>query len=153
MEIGSKAPSLEFEATKHGKTYFSAFKGSFLVVYFYPKDNTPGCTTQGQEFAELFEQFRVANADILGVSRDSMKSHERFSEKFNFPFGLISDPDESVCNAFGVIQEKNMYGRKVMGIVRSTFVFDPDGNLVKSYLKVKAKGHAQMVLDDLKQGF
>ena len=121
--------------------------GKNLVLYFYPKDSTPGCTTEGLEFAALYDQFQGLNTEIIGVSRDSFKSHEKFIEKQGFPFPLISDPDEKLCRHFDVIQEKNMYGKKVLGVVRSTFVFDAQGNLIQALRGVKSKGHAQAMLE------
>ena len=125
-------------------------RGKKVVIYFYPKDNTPGCTTEGQDFRDLFAKFKRAHAVILGVSRDSVASHEKFKAKFDFPFDLLSDPDEKLCAQFDVIKEKNMYGRKVMGIERSTFLIDEDGKLRGEWRKVKVKGHAEEVLAAVK---
>lgn len=119
------------------------------MLYFYPKDSTPGCTTEAGDFRDLADAFDRAGAAILGVSRDSVKSHQNFIAKQSLPFALISDADEAVCNAFDVIREKNMYGRKVMGIVRSTFLIGPQGRLVQAWRGVKVPGHAQAVLDAL----
>ncbi len=118
-----------------------------LVIYFYPKDNTPGCTTQGLDFSALYADFQQAGCEILGVSRDSVRSHDNFCAKHGFPFRLLSDPDEALCQAFDVIHEKNMYGRKVLGVVRSTFLFDAGGRLAREWRKVRVKGHAAEVLD------
>jgi len=126
------------------------FAGRWVVVYFYPKDSTPGCTTEGLEFNALLPKFGKLGADVLGVSRDSVKSHQNFCEKQGFRFKLVSDGDEALCKAFDVIQEKNMYGKKVLGIVRSTFLIDPDGKLAAEWRGVKVAGHAQAVLDALK---
>ncbi|TXI49788.1 MAG: peroxiredoxin [Lysobacter sp.] len=126
------------------------FAGRWVVLYFYPKDSTPGCTTEGLEFNALLPKFEKLGCDVLGVSRDSIKSHQNFCEKQGFKFPLISDADETLCNAFDVIQEKNMYGKKVLGIVRSTFLIDPDGKLTAEWRGVKVAGHAQAVLDALK---
>lgn len=126
------------------------FAGRWLVLYFYPKDSTPGCTTEGLDFNTLLPKFKRANAAILGVSRDSVKSHDNFCAKQGFGFPLVSDADEKLCKAFDVIQEKNMYGRKVLGIVRSTFLIDPEGRLASEWRGVKVPGHAQAVLDALK---
>ncbi len=126
------------------------FAGRWVVVYFYPKDSTPGCTTEGLEFNALLPKFGKLGADVLGVSRDSVKSHQNFCEKQGFRFKLVSDGDEALCKAFDVIQEKNMYGKKVLGIVRSTFLIDPDGKLAVEWRGVKVAGHAQAVLDALK---
>ncbi|MBB6366163.1 peroxiredoxin [Xanthomonas sp. PPL139] len=125
------------------------YAGRWLVLYFYPKDSTPGCTTEGIEFNALLPQFEQANATVLGVSRDSVKSHDNFCAKQGFRFPLISDADEALCRAFDVIKEKNMYGRQVLGIERSTFLISPTGQLLRSWRKVKVPGHAQAVLDAL----
>lgn len=124
--------------------------GRWLVLYFYPKDSTPGCTTEGLEFNALLPKFAKLDCGVLGVSRDSVKSHQNFCTKQGFRFPLVSDGDEALCNAFGVIQEKNMYGRKVLGIVRSTFLIDPEGRIAAEWRGVKVAGHAQAVLDALK---
>jgi peroxiredoxin Q/BCP len=120
------------------------------VLYFYPKDNTPGCTTEGADFRDRHNQFKRLGCDVYGISRDSVKSHEGFKAKMKFPFELLADPDEKVCNAFGVIQDKNMYGRKVRGIVRSTFVVDEKGVLAREWRGVKVPGHVQEVLSFVK---
>jgi len=131
-----------------GSTFtFSVARGKHLVMFFYPKDNTPGCTTEAQQFRDLYAQFRQANCIVVGISRDSLKSHENFKQKFQLPFELLSDSDETVCEQFGVIKQKNMYGKQVRGIERSTFVFDRDGVLRQEWRKLKADGHAQAVLD------
>ncbi len=122
-------------------------RGKKVVIYFYPKDSTPGCTTEGQDFRDLHAKFKRANAAILGVSRDSLASHEKFKAKQEFPFDLLSDPDEKLCAQFDVIKEKNMYGRKVIGIERSTFLIDEDGKLREEWRKVRVKGHAEAVLE------
>ena len=124
--------------------------GNWLVLYFYPKDSTPGCTTEGLDFNALLPEFRKLGAHVLGVSRDSLKSHQNFCAKQGFAFELISDADESLCNAFDVIREKQLYGRKYMGVERSTFLVDPDGGVVQAWRGVKVPGHAQAVLDALK---
>ena len=121
--------------------------GKNLVIFFYPKDNTPGCTTEAQQFRDLYPQFNAADCIVVGISRDSMKSHENFKAKFTLPFELLSDQDETVCNQFGVIKLKNMYGKQVRGIERSTFVFDSKGQLRREWRGLKADGHAQEVLD------
>jgi len=122
----------------------------YVVLYFYPKDNTPGCTTEGQEFAALHDQFRKAGVAVYGVSRDSLKSHENFKAKMGFPFELLSDEDEQACGLFEVIKMKNMYGKQVRGIERSTFVLDPRGVIHREWRGVKVPGHAQAVLDFVK---
>lgn len=126
------------------------YKGKNLVIYFYPKDSTPGCTTQGMQFRDHYDEFQALNTEIVGVSRDSIKSHEKFKEKFTFPFELLSDAEEVACNLFDVIKMKNMYGKKVRGIERSTFVINTEGVLVQEWRKVKADGHAAIVLDFIK---
>ena len=126
------------------------YAGRWLVLYFYPKDSTPGCTTEGLDFNALLPQFAALGADVLGVSRDSVKSHDNFCAKQGFAFPLVSDPDEQLCRAFDVIHEKNMYGRKVLGVVRSTFLISPDQRLAREWRGVKVAGHAQAVLDALK---
>ena len=125
-------------------------RGKKVVIYFYPKDNTPGCTTEGQDFRDLHARFRRQNALIFGVSRDSIASHDRFREKHDFPFDLLSDPDESLCRQFDVIKEKSLYGRKFLGIERSTFLIGEDGKLKAEWRKVKVEGHAQQVLEAVK---
>ena len=131
-----------------GQTFtLSGTRGKHLVIYFYPKDNTPGCATEAQQFRDLYAKFQKANCGVVGISRDSIKSHENFKDKFSLPFMLLSDADERVCNLFGVIRMKNMYGKQVRGIERSTFVFDKDGNLRREWRGVKADRHAQEVLD------
>ena len=126
------------------------YAGRWLVLYFYPKDSTPGCTTEGLEFNALLPRFRELGAEVLGVSRDSVKSHDNFCAKQGFDFALVSDGDEALCRAFDVIHEKNMYGRKVLGVVRSTFLLSPDSRIAREWRGVKVPGHAQAVLDALK---
>lgn len=133
-------------ASTDGEFKLSAMKGKIVVLYFYPKDNTPGCTTEGQDFAALHARFKKAGAVIVGVSRDSLKSHTGFKEKMGFPFELISDPDETLCELFGVMKMKNMYGKQVRGIERSTFLIDGDGKLRREWRGVKVPGHADDVL-------
>ena len=131
-------------------TTLAAQAGHWLVLYFYPKDSTPGCTTEGLDFNALLPKFKRAGAQVLGVSKDSLKSHQNFSSKQGFKFDLVSDADEAVCNAFGVIQPKKLYGREYVGIVRSTFLIDPAGVIREKWQPVKVAGHAQAVLDALK---
>lgn len=126
------------------------YAGRWLVLYFYPKDSTPGCTTEGLDFNALLPQFRKLGADVLGVSRDSVKSHDNFCTKQGFQFPLVSDADEALCRAFDVIHEKNMYGRKVLGVVRSTFLISPESRIAQEWRGLKVAGHAQAVLDALK---
>lgn len=137
-----------FPATT-GEINLTQLNTEWLVIYFYPKDSTPGCTTQAVGLSCLKDQFDALNTTILGVSRDSVKAHQNFTEKQNLSINLISDKEEVLCNHFDVIKEKNMYGKQVMGIERSTFIFH-NGQLVKEYRKVKAAGHAEQVLEDLK---
>ena len=124
----------------------SGARGKHLVIYFYPRDNTPGCTTEAQQFRDLYVEFRKADCEVVGVSRDSIKSHENFKARFTLPFALLSDADETACNLFGVIKLKNMYGKQVRGIERSTFVLDKNGILRREWRGPKADGHAQEVL-------
>jgi peroxiredoxin Q/BCP len=132
--------------TGGGAFQLSAAKGSVLVLYFYPKDNTPGCTTEGLQFKDLHREFKKAGAEVYGISRDSLKSHENFKAKMGFPFDLLSDEDEKVCHQFDVIKMKNMYGKQVRGIERSTFVIDGAGTLVHEWRGVKVPGHVDEVL-------
>ena len=138
----------DFELPSTGGTTFklSALRGKNVVVYFYPKDDTSGCTIEGQEFTALYDDFKRADTVVVGVSRDDLKSHERFKAKFDFPFELLADTDESVCVQFGVMKLKNMYGKQVRGVERSTFVFDRNGKLAKAWRGLKAPGHAADVL-------
>lgn len=149
IAVGRKVPQFRAQAT--GETLVSpkALAGSPYVLYFYPKDSTPGCTAEGQEFRDLHPEFRKRGAAIFGVSRDSLASHEKFKAKHEFPFELISDPDESLCGLFDVIREKNLYGRKYMGVERSTFLVDASGVLRAEWRKVRVKGHAQNVLQSV----
>lgn len=130
-----------------GATFkLSAARGKFLVIYFYPKDNTPGCTAESQQFRDLYPDFQKAGCAVVGISRDSIKSHENFKTRFTLPFALLSDEEEVVCEQFGVIKQKTMYGKQVRGIERSTFVLDSNGVLRREWRGVKADGHAQEVL-------
>lgn len=140
------APDFELPATGGSRFRMSDYKGRGVVLYFYPKDNTPGCTTEGQDFSALHAQFQAAGWEVFGVSRDSLKAHENFKAKFAFPFQLLADPDETVCELFGVMKLKNMYGKQVRGIERSTFVITPDGQVARAWRGVKVPDHAQEVL-------
>ena len=140
----------EADATGNQQIRLKDLRGKNVVLYFYPKDSTPGCTTEGRDFSALHSKFKRAKTIILGVSRDSIASHEKFKEKQGFPFDLLSDPDERLCKQFDVIHEKSLYGRKFMGIVRSTFLIDSDGKLRQEWRKVKVKGHAEEVLEAVK---
>ncbi len=144
-----KTPS--FAATGGEDIALQDLQGQIVVLYFYPRDNTPGCTREGQDFRDLYKDFQKAGAQIIGVSRDSLKTHENFSAKHEFPFPLIADPDETLCNYFGVIKEKNMYGKKVMGIERSTFLIDAKGNIAHAWRKVKVPDHAAAVLEQVRE--
>jgi peroxiredoxin Q/BCP len=137
-------------ATNDQTVELKALRGKNVVIYFYPKDSTPGCTTEGQDFRDLHAKFKRQKTVIFGVSRDSLKSHENFKQKHSFPFELISDPEEKLCRQFDVIQEKNLYGRKYMGVERSTFVIDATGKLRNEWRKVKVKQHAAEVLEAVK---
>ncbi len=146
INIGKKVPDFELPATGEQILKLTDFKDKKLVIYFYPKDNTSGCTTEGQDFRDNYSKFKHANAVVLGVSRDSIKSHENFKAKQTFPFELLSDSEETLCILFDVIKEKNMYGKKVMGIERSTFLLDEKGVLRQEWRKVKVAGHVDEVL-------
>ncbi|MEN1727344.1 MAG: peroxiredoxin [Pseudomonadota bacterium] len=137
----------ELPATGDRTLKLADFKGQNLVVYFYPRDNTPGCTKQGQGFRDLYAEFQAAGCEIVGVSRDTITSHEKFAAKQEFPFPLLADTEEKLCKEFDVIKEKNMYGKKVMGIERSTFLFDVKGKLVEEWRKVRVPGHVEKVLE------
>ena len=147
---GKKCPDFLVESTGDKKLSNGDFEGKNLVIFFYPKDNTPGCTLEGQDFRDNYEEFKKFNAEILGVSRDSIKSHVNFIEKQNFPFDLLSDSDEVMCKSFDVMREKSMYGKKYIGIDRSTFLIDSKGMIVKEWRSVKVKGHVLDVLEALK---
>lgn len=149
IAVGKKAPQFTLEGTG-GNWSLSDGIGSPVVIYFYPRDNTPGCTQEGEEFAALHSQFKKAKASIFGISADSMAAHEKFKEKMAFSFELLSDPDKSVCELYDVIQEKSMYGKKFMGIERSTFLIDGKGVVRQVWRKVKVNGHAAAVLAAVK---
>lgn len=149
MEIGHNVPPVQFKATNGINTTFDNYRGQWLVIYFYPKDATSGCTTEGCDFRDHEKDFSLLNATILGVSRDSLSSHEKFKANQYFPFELISDPEETLCQLFDVIKMKSMYGKEVRGIERSTFIIDPDGILRHVWRKVRVKGHVEEVLSVL----
>ena len=151
VSLGKAIPDFKGRITNDLIIKFSDYKGQNIVIYFYPKDNTPGCTKEGEDFRDYFEDFRKNNTIIIGVSRDSVASHDKFTCKYNFPFQLISDEDEKVCKLFDVIKEKNMYGRKYMGIERSTFLINHEGTLVNEWRKVRVKGHVEKVLEALNE--
>jgi len=147
VAVGKKIPAFSLSATG-GKTFRSKDAlGSKLVVYFYPRDNTTGCTSEGEAFRDLHAKFRKAGVAIVGISPDSVTSHEKFKAKYEFPFDLLADESREVCSRFDVIREKSMYGRKFMGVERSTFLFDAEGVLRREWRKVKVPGHAQQVLE------
>ncbi len=149
--IGKKAPAFSGQATGDQEVKSRDLLGSKVVLYFYPKDNTPGCTTEGQDFRDMHAEFEKAGAVILGVSRDSARTHENFRAKHDFPFHLIADPDEKLCEKFDVMRMKNMYGKQVRGIERSTFLIDSKGVLRREWRKVKVKGHVAEVLEAVRE--
>ena len=144
--LSRKVANFTLPATGDKTLSLKDFQGKNLVLYFYPKDNTPGCTLEGQNFRDAYAEFQKCNTEILGVSRDSVRMHEGFCSKQSFPFDLLSDADETLCRQFDVIREKNMYGKKVMGIERSTFLLDGKGVLRHEWRKVRVKGHVEEVL-------
>ncbi|MFL0252546.1 thioredoxin-dependent thiol peroxidase [Clostridium neuense] len=152
MEIkeGSLAPEFSLTGSDGKEHKLSDYRGKKVILYFYPKDNTAGCSKEACSFRDNIKIVTDLNAVVLGVSRDSLKSHDRFIEKFNLPFVLLADEDEKVCRLYDVIKEKNMYGRKYMGIERSTFIIDEEGILKKAFRKVKISGHIEQVIESLK---
>jgi len=147
IKLGDQIPNLTVATTQNEALNLRDLNGENLVLYFYPKDNTPGCTTEGQNFRDAYQDFKAANTQILGVSRESIRTHQNFINKHEFPFDLISDPDEILCKAMDVMKEKSMYGKTYIGIERSTFVFDTKGKLVHEARKVKVKGHVDAMLE------
>ncbi|MBW7930169.1 MAG: peroxiredoxin [Gammaproteobacteria bacterium] len=150
IATGRKVPDFTLGATGGKEISLAGLRGHPVVLYFYPRDNTPGCTTEGCDFRDHHAAFRKLGAVVLGVSRDSLASHEKFKAQHEFPFDLLADGDEDLCRLFDVIREKNMYGKKVMGVERSTFLIDADGVLRKEWRKVKVGGHVEAVLAALK---
>ena len=148
--LGKPVPDFSLPSTGGNSFQLSSQRGSKLVLYFYPKDNTPGCTTEGADFRDSYKAFRRAGCQVFGISRDSLASHQRFKEKMKFPFELLADPDEAVCRRFGVMKLKNLYGKQVRGIERSTFVIDEKGLLGREWRGVKVPGHIQEVLNFVK---
>ena len=144
-------PEIEVETTNGGRLRLSDLKGKNVVLYFYPKDDTPGCTTEGCEIRDHYAEFRNLDTVVYGVSRDGLDSHERFKAKFGFPFELIADPDETLCRAFGVMQQKSLYGRTYLGVDRSTFIFDRAGMLRKEFRSVKVPGHVDQMLEEIRR--
>lgn len=151
IEAHDKAPDFKAAATGNQTLSLSDFAGKTLVLYFYPRDNTPGCTQEGQTFRDLYDEFRTAGAEIIGVSRDSLRKHENFRDKHSFPFDLISDADERLCQAYDVLREKKMYGRTHIGIERSTFVIDGHGTIRYAWRGVKVARHAEEVLSAVRE--
>jgi len=149
LKPGDKAPDFSAATDAGESVSLKALRGQTVVLYFYPKDNTPGCTTEACDFRDRAPAFEARDAVVLGVSPDSVKSHDKFRAKFDLPFRLVSDPDHAIAEAYGVWQEKSLYGRKYMGIVRSTFVIDPKGKVVHVHEKVKVKGHVDALLAGL----
>ena len=147
---GKKCPNFKADCTSNLYLSNKDFIGKNLIIYFYPKDSTPGCTTEGQDFRDNFKVFKKLNTEILGVSRESIKSHENFKSKQSFPFELLSDPDEKVCKAFDVMKLKSMYGRQYIGIDRSTFLINIEGKIIKEWRSVKVTGHVEEVLEAVK---
>ena len=150
LDTGDRVPDLPLALSSGKPASLHGYAGKWLVLYFYPKDSTPACTTEGQDFNALLPSLKRAGARVLGVSKDSLKSHDNFRAKQGFEFDLASDADETICNAFGVIQPKKLYGREYIGIVRSTYLIDPEGVIRQSWQPVKVPGHAQAVLEALK---
>lgn len=150
LTLGQAVANFTATATSDQQFSLAALKGKKLVLYFYPKDSTPGCTTQGGNFRDLYSEFQAANTEIFGISRDSLKSHEKFKAKQNYPFELISDADESLCKLFDVLKLKKLFGKEYMGIERSTFLIDEEGKLLQEWRKVKVAGHVQEVLAAVK---
>lgn len=147
MKVGAKVPALRLSQSDGSAWSLADLRGSKVILYFYPKDMTSGCTLEGQQFRDLHAKFKRAGAVVFGISRDSCASHAKFRAKERFPFELLSDPDEKACRLFDVIREKSLYGRKYMGIERSTFLIDGAGKLVREWRKVKVAGHAEEVLE------
>ena len=150
-KIKKKCPSFEAECTSNMRLSNKDFIGRNLILYFYPKDSTPGCTSEGQDFRDRYKLFKNLNTEIIGISRESIKSHENFKLKQSFPFELLSDPEEKVCKAFDVMKLKSMYGREYIGIDRSTFLINKNGQVIKEWRSVKINGHVQEVLDAVKE--
>lgn len=149
LEIGSKAPDFTLKDQDGNERTLSEFKGKKVILYFYPKDNTPGCTKQACAFGELLPQFTERGAVVIGISKDSVASHKKFVDKFSLPFILLSDPELIAIQGYDVWHEKNMYGKKTMGVVRSTYLIDEDGVIQKAFFKVKATENPQQMLDEL----
>jgi peroxiredoxin Q/BCP len=149
LSIGKTLPDFESVCTGNKTFKLSDYRGSYVIIYFYPKDSTPGCTLEGQAFRDNIEKFTTLNTVLFGISRDTLRAHENFKSKQAFPFDLLSDEDETICELFDVIKMKNMYGKQVRGIERSTFLIDPQGILINEWRKVKVKNHIEEVLEYL----
>ena len=150
VDVGKAAPSFSLEASNGKKVKLADFAGKWVVLYFYPKDDTPSCTREACSFRDNHKRLEALGAVVLGVSGDDLKSHDKFVHKYDLPFLLLSDPDHAVADKYGVWKEKNMYGRKVMGIERSTFLIDPKGWVVRAWRKVKVEGHVDEILDEVR---
>lgn len=150
-EVGSKAPAFDLPAFPKGRYKLSGLKGKYVVLYFYPRDNTPGCTTEACDFRDRHEAMTAANTVVLGVSTDSVESHQKFIEKFELPFPLLADEDHALAEKYGVWVEKNMYGKKSMGMQRATFLIDPAGKIAAVWPKVKVDGHAEAVVAKIQE--
>lgn len=148
---GKKIPDAPLALTGGNTAKLSDYRGHPLVLYFYPRDNTPGCTAEGEDFRDQYKRYRKLGAEILGVSRDNLAAHEKFRAKYKFPFDLVADEDEKLCRLFGVIKEKTLYGKKHLGVERSTFIVDKDGVLRREFRGVKVLGHVQEVLEELEK--
>ena len=151
VEINKQVPEFSGLATNNTDFKLSDYKGKNILLYFYPRDNTPGCTQEGKEFRDNYQIFKDKNVEVFGISRDGIKAHENFKAKYEFPFELISDKDEQICHLFDVIKEKKLYGKTHMGIERSTFLIDSNGELIMQWRKVKLKIHLQQVLDEIEK--
>jgi peroxiredoxin Q/BCP len=149
LEINHVVPNFGLTGTNETNFSLKNYLGKLVVLYFYPRDSTPGCTNEGIDFTNLYQGFKKKNVEIFGISRDSIKSHEKFKEKYNFPFELLSDPEEIACSLFDVIKLKNMYGKQVQGIERSTFLIDTEGKLISEWRGLKVPGHAEEVLNSI----
>jgi len=151
MDINDKAPDFTLPDQNGDNVSLKNFRGRYVVLYFYPRADTPGCTVEACEFRDSYKKIEKTGTVILGVSPDQPKAQKKFEEKYSLPFTLLGDADKKVCDAYGVIQEKNMYGKKVMGVARTTFIIGPDGRIKRIFRKVKPQGHADEVLDFLKK--
>lgn len=149
LEINHVVPNFSLPGTSETNFSLNNFLGKLVILYFYPRDSTPGCTNEGIDFTNFYQDFKNKNVEIFGISRDTIKSHEKFKEKYNFPFELLSDSEEIACELFDVIKMKNMYGKQVQGIERSTFLIDTQGKLVNEWRGLKVPGHAEEVLNSI----